>query len=59
MSYVLVDHGLTPFSPIEEVDRWIERVKRMIEENPNNNELREALMELERLRGLVRGEEPG
>jgi hypothetical protein len=58
MSYVLVDHGLTPFSPIEEVDRWIERVKRMIEENPNNNELREALMELERLRGLVRGEEP-
>jgi hypothetical protein len=58
MSYVLVDHGLTPFSPIEEIDVWIERVKRMVDERPNNDELREALRELERLRGVVKGREP-
>jgi hypothetical protein len=58
VSYVLVDHGLTPFSPIEEIEKWIERVKRMIEERPNNDELREALQELERLRGVVKGQEP-
>jgi len=55
VSYVLVDHRLTPFSPIEEIDEWIERVKRMIEERPNNDELRQALQELERLRGVVKG----
>lgn len=58
MSYVLIDHGLTPFSPIDEIEAWIERVKRMIEERPNNDELREALQELERLRGVVKGQEP-
>jgi hypothetical protein len=58
VSYVLVDHGLTPFSPLKEIEEWIERVKRMIEERPNNDELREALRELERLRGMVKGQEP-
>ena len=58
MSYVLIDHGLTPFSPIEEIEAWIERVKRMIEERPNNDELRGALRELERLRGVAKGQEP-
>jgi len=58
VSYVLIDHGLTPFSPIDEIEAWIERVKRMIEERPNNDELREALQELERLRGVVKGQEP-
>lgn len=58
MSYVLIDHGLTPFSPIEEIDAWIERVKRMIEGRPNNDELRGALQELERLRGVAKGQEP-
>jgi hypothetical protein len=58
VSYVLIDHGLTPFSPIEEIDAWIERVKRMIEGRPNNDELRGALQELERLRGVAKGQEP-
>ena len=58
MSYVLIDHGLTPFSPIEEIEAWIERVKRMIEERPNNDELRGALQELERLRDVAKGQEP-
>jgi len=53
MNYVLIDHGLTPFSPIEEINGWIERIKRMIEDRPDNKELILALDELERLQGVV------
>jgi hypothetical protein len=59
VSYVLLDHGLTPFSPLGEIEGWIDRVTRMLEASPNNDELREALQELERLRGMANGQEPG
>jgi hypothetical protein len=59
VSYVLLDHGLTPFSPLGEIEGWIDRVRRMLEASPNNDELREALQELERLRGMAKGQEPG
>jgi hypothetical protein len=50
---------LTPFSPLGEIDGWIDRVRRMLEASPNSDELREALQELKRLRGMAKGQEPG
>jgi hypothetical protein len=53
MSYTLVDHGLTPFSELEEVDQWLARIKDMLKESPEDEGLLLALQDIKRIRELV------
>jgi hypothetical protein len=41
---------MTPFSPIDEIEEWIRRIKEMLAERPHDEGLLFALEELERIR---------
>jgi len=52
VSYTLIDHDLTPYSALEEIDGWLERVKGLLKERPDDDGLRLALQDIERIRKL-------
>jgi len=59
VSYVLIDHGLTPSSPVDEIDEWISRIMAMLADRPGDEGLRATLRHLEHLRALAQRQKTG
>ncbi|BDV01665.1 hypothetical protein TDMWS_17500 [Thermodesulfomicrobium sp. WS] len=52
MSWTLVDHELTPYSPMEEIERWERTLEAAILEHPDDEGLRIALDDVRSIRQI-------
>ena len=51
--YVLIDSPICLFSPLEKVERWIERCQEEINANPGSAQWIEALIDAESIRKTI------
>lgn len=56
MSYSIVDHDVTPFSPPEHAEEWLRKVDAMLAERPDDDGLKAVRQELLKLLAMIRRE---
>ncbi len=51
--YTLIDHGLTPFSPAQDIIAWLEKLSAMRNRSPDDHGIVIALEEVKRIADLA------
>ena len=53
MSWTLVDHGLSPFSRMDEIEAWERRIEAMLRDSPDDKGLLYALDDIRRIKSMA------
>lgn len=53
MSYTLIDHELSPFSRMDEIEAWERRIETMLNERPDDEGLVVALKDVRMIKKLA------